>query len=338
MQAISGGVAMMDYSNNLYFRGSGDWVKQDISGLPKTVSPVFTSAQSASEFIVWFEPRGYIFRHDNGIYWSAVEMASLNNVACDNKIKDFLFAGIVSAAAKPITINGDASAKVESGGYVSIGSQQSTGDKSAIRLNGGGLRYNVNVPASGKYYVVIETTNGDDALSKLSQTLPVGFSGNYGTCRQGINMRGNVFYHSIDIDIDGANRSTVSPQASDLADHQYTQAPATFDLNAGGHTINIAYNNDCYCPATDSANCAYGTADPNLRLYTVKLVPATAQANDAIGIRVYNNNSHLSPEAWYKERFRGQKSGALKSLLIDGYKAVSEGTTMYINAADFANQ
>ncbi len=51
---------------------------------------------------------------------------------------------------------------------------------------------------------------------------------------------------------------------------------------------------------------------------------------DAIGIRVYKNLDYLSPLAWYKKNV--PRPGSPTSLKIDGYEAVRDGRTIYVNA------
>ncbi|MFH1193715.1 MAG: DUF4215 domain-containing protein [bacterium] len=55
------------------------------------------------------------------------------------------------------------------------------------------------------------------------------------------------------------------------------------------------------------------------------------ESGDAIGIRVYKNLDNLSPLAWYKSKeFTGQPQASA----IDGYDAISDGRSIYINAAN----
>lgn len=49
---------------------------------------------------------------------------------------------------------------------------------------------------------------------------------------------------------------------------------------------------------------------------------------DGIGIRVYKNTLHLSPEEWYAAR--GFGGGSPKSTMIDGYPALVDGNTTYV--------
>lgn len=56
-----------------------------------------------------------------------------------------------------------------------------------------------------------------------------------------------------------------------------------------------------------------------------------ALKKDGIGIRVASNPLHYSPEDWYKWRGFGGKP---KSILVDGYRALQDGTTTYVAAAN----
>ncbi len=59
---------------------------------------------------------------------------------------------------------------------------------------------------------------------------------------------------------------------------------------------------------------------------------ALGTSPDAIGIRVAPNQEHQSPLVWYKKNVKLQ--GAPQWLLVDGYEAVRDGRTVYVNAAN----
>lgn len=56
---------------------------------------------------------------------------------------------------------------------------------------------------------------------------------------------------------------------------------------------------------------------------------------DAIAVRVMPNSSHYSPSYWYKNNIKVQ--GAPQALIVDGYEAVRDGRTVYVNGANLAN-
>jgi len=56
-----------------------------------------------------------------------------------------------------------------------------------------------------------------------------------------------------------------------------------------------------------------------------------AADDDAIAVRVLPNPNHYSAARWYKSQ---GFSGSLQSLLVDGYDAVRDGRTVYVNAAN----
>ncbi|MDP3899742.1 MAG: PKD domain-containing protein [bacterium] len=61
----------------------------------------------------------------------------------------------------------------------------------------------------------------------------------------------------------------------------------------------------------------------------------TAQLNippDAIAVRVVKNTDHISPVRWYYENVK--QPGSPSQLLVDGYKAVRDGRTVYVSAAN----
>jgi len=51
--------------------------------------------------------------------------------------------------------------------------------------------------------------------------------------------------------------------------------------------------------------------------------------NEGIGVRVANNTLHLSAAEWYASQ--GFK-GSLQETTVDGYDAVKDGSTTYVNA------
>ncbi|OGF18584.1 hypothetical protein A3G56_02845 [Candidatus Falkowbacteria bacterium RIFCSPLOWO2_12_FULL_45_10] len=57
--------------------------------------------------------------------------------------------------------------------------------------------------------------------------------------------------------------------------------------------------------------------------------------NDGLAVRVMPNDQHLSPLEWYKTNIKQQ--GAPSRLLVDGYEALQEGRTIYVNAANVDN-
>lgn len=57
-----------------------------------------------------------------------------------------------------------------------------------------------------------------------------------------------------------------------------------------------------------------------------------ATSPDAIAFRVMPNPGHLSPLRWYQENIK--LKGAPQGLTVDGYDAVRDGRTVYVNAAN----
>jgi len=93
--------------------------------------------------------------------------------------------------------------------------------------------------------------------------------------------------------------------------------------------------------------CRGKTADPNklpefktqsirnktgnvLKQYLFK--EADSAKHDAIGIRIYENLSHLSPSRWYQ--YNVTNPGSPSSTTVDGYEAVRDGTTVYVAATN----
>jgi len=61
---------------------------------------------------------------------------------------------------------------------------------------------------------------------------------------------------------------------------------------------------------------------------------AAAVSRDAIAIRVMPNPDHFSPLVWYGRKV--ELKGSPQNLLVDGYEAVRDGRTVYVNAANIS--
>jgi cysteine-rich repeat protein len=62
--------------------------------------------------------------------------------------------------------------------------------------------------------------------------------------------------------------------------------------------------------------------------------------SDAIGIQIFPNSKHLSPEAWYRlGRSQGGQGfeGKLQTTVLDGYDAVTDGNNVYVSALNYAS-
>lgn len=126
-------------------------------------------------------------------------------------------------------------------------------------------------------------------------------------------------------------------------DGQKTNLPAGFKPNLGfydGSNVIIKQNNKAYLGGQTAVWTAVATTDKLCDNKLKEFLFANSQestSSDAIGLRMYNNNNHYSPEQWYKARFNPNLQGNLAKLTIDGYSAAQEGRTTYVNAADFSN-
>jgi len=63
----------------------------------------------------------------------------------------------------------------------------------------------------------------------------------------------------------------------------------------------------------------------------LSLQTKAASQSDAIGVRVMPNTNHDSIESWYAKQ--GYK-GSPQSLIVDGYEAIRDGRTVFVNAAN----
>lgn len=68
-----------------------------------------------------------------------------------------------------------------------------------------------------------------------------------------------------------------------------------------------------------------------LLLYSLRVSLATSSSPDAIAIRVLPNPKHFSAARWYREQ---KFTGSPQSLIVDGFEAIRDGRTVYVNAAN----
>jgi len=68
---------------------------------------------------------------------------------------------------------------------------------------------------------------------------------------------------------------------------------------------------------------------------TADISSAQTKSPDAIAIRIMANPEHYSPAVWYDRNIKTK--GSPQSLIVDGYEAVRDGRTVYINTANVDN-
>ncbi len=73
-------------------------------------------------------------------------------------------------------------------------------------------------------------------------------------------------------------------------------------------------------------------ASNSFRAASLSTLPALGASPDAIAIRALPNPDHYSPLTWYKKNIKLQ--GSPQALTVDGYEAVRDGRTVYVNAAN----
>ncbi|MDD3711601.1 MAG: fibrobacter succinogenes major paralogous domain-containing protein [Patescibacteria group bacterium] len=65
--------------------------------------------------------------------------------------------------------------------------------------------------------------------------------------------------------------------------------------------------------------------------HSLKPILAQSNTSDAIAVRIIPNPNHLSAQRWYESQ---GFSGSPQSLLVDGYKAIRDGRTVYVSATN----
>jgi len=81
-------------------------------------------------------------------------------------------------------------------------------------------------------------------------------------------------------------------------------------------------------------NWGFGLAVLTVATTFLIIQAKAAETSDAIAVRIMPNASHLSIDAWYKQQ--GFK-GSPQKLMVDGYEAVRDGRTVFVNAANVEN-
>lgn len=129
---------------------------------------------------------------------------------------------------------------------------------------------------------------------------------------------------SVDSDCDGGGICVDAGDADsdDLADLEIVPAvsPKWCDISR----LSCGNNSDCLPDEFPGDTCV----DRYLKQYLLK----TAGGGEAIGLRILGNPAHLSLPNWYKSQGLG---GVPQSIAdIDGYPAIRDGNTVYINFAN----
>lgn len=252
-----------------------------------------------------------LFYYYNSGGW---EKFALQEKDCDARVKEFLFTrstvisseSQISIPAKDVIQTDFDSACTPAGETQpqAYCPPQVWADGSVVQKNANypGLKFNFNITTPGKYYIYLETSN--------ETALPVPRS------------------HRVELTVNAKDTATRDITASAPTNPQSTSF-GLYQLNAGPNQLKVHWLND-------DSNSAEGW-DSNFRLYNVKLIKSdSADLIDAVGVRVYDNNSHYSPLLWYTNRFGG-KNASPQSLLVDGYQALQDGRTVYVAAADLNN-
>jgi len=84
-------------------------------------------------------------------------------------------------------------------------------------------------------------------------------------------------------------------------------------------------------PNLEDPNISLATSQGTLKEY---LFLRADDSTDAIGIRIFMNTEHLSPQAWYQEQ---NFQGSPQSIQVDDYEAIRVGRSIYISAANLAD-
>lgn len=69
---------------------------------------------------------------------------------------------------------------------------------------------------------------------------------------------------------------------------------------------------------------------------TALSVPATRaqEGNDGLAVRIMKNDSHVSSLRWYRENIPADRQGSPAETSVDGYPAVRDGRSVYVNAGN----
>lgn len=72
----------------------------------------------------------------------------------------------------------------------------------------------------------------------------------------------------------------------------------------------------------------------SLGVFAMAINFSTAQSNDAVAIRVMPNPEHYSALRWYQDNVDKISQGSPSQLLVDGYEAIRDGRTVYVNVGN----
>ena len=272
---------------------------------------------------------------------------------CDNKVKEFLFGRVGNLAegsrydfSATSTFNSSESVcdTDDPGSCYNPSSNPASTKKFSINNNDGSVRsnwdstltFNVDIPKPGKYYLLVETSNKDDAIKNIppngNETL--WSSTDDDAVQDGCVVSSGAIYQRIGFYVNNQVLATSSVLASAPANRQITKLdqPITID-SPGSQKVVLVWDNDCQGYYNKDFAKKF---DSNLRIYKVSLVNMdAADTLDAVGIRVYANNNHYAPDKWYSDRFRLEFSG--EKMIVDGYEAINEGRTVYVGGGDLGN-
>ncbi|MFA6422589.1 MAG: LamG-like jellyroll fold domain-containing protein [Candidatus Buchananbacteria bacterium] len=345
--AASGQHQMWDTGGNFYRMLGGSWTKTAVAdianypqGLPAGFKPDVAYKPNYNTIIMWDGQSDY-FSNDvlNGVYTRA---SNLFSNACVTKLKEFLFTpnkdlvNLNSFNEGVINVPGD-SAQFSTTTAIFNKSNKSTygnilaaspfycidyrDDGSVFQCrgtsdnNGGvGPDYNISVPVAGKYYLTITTSNYPDYTAQ--------YSVNDGLNPPCYNTTVGAPFQNIQLYVDGKLSNTIDALASAPSNKQVNTFPE-IALTQGNHTLRFSWTNDCGRWSPEPY------WDSNLVIYNLSL---SRVFDEAIGIRVMANDNHYSASNWYNNVFN--LKGSPSAVLVDLYRGVSDGRTVYVNAAN----
>lgn len=304
-----GSAQMWDNKGNLFTYNGTTWsTTTRPASLPTDFWPD-TAYNNNGAITAWDAQKSYISLDDGASY----SIKNQFEKTCERKVKEFLFISndqtpVQSSPASEAAYqaSGGVSFNIDTGGLVQLSNWNAGGSYAGSEVS-----FDVNAPYAGQYNVTLETSNSSSINYPLPAATP-------SFCK---NENGNV-YHKIEVYIDSTSSPAVdiiNPVATGPNEHQITRT-ASFNLSRGLHKIILHWVNNCNI---------INAFDSNLTIYGLDFY---SYNSDAIGIRVMTNNNHYSPYHWYMNTFNGGQN--VKGLSVDGYNAISEGRTVYVNATD----
>lgn len=274
------------------------------------------------------------------------EKSTTNESDCQTKLKEFLFvknySNLINSSHPVVSKNGNlATFTPVANTCTSIGTDFIY--QCRATTNGNPLAepiiFNITVTSTDIYNLSLLTSNNNASASVAStppttqycdigNTNPICYGDH--SCYRDDGTGEEKVFQDIIIFIDNQTVPVdyISAWAS-APDNKQLNYSRPFYLSQGDHTITLKWVNDCNYSANGQSPYVW---DSNLKIYNLSLYRQKEYDEDAIGIRIMSNDNHYPALTWYRNTFNVSGNPTAKS--VDSYRAITDGRTVYVNAAN----